>query len=114
MNLSEARDVIDMLAADPDASRVYGQPYETADGTTVVAVAKCRRRLGSRVDDPRNRLSAKPLGIFVVKDGKGSFVPAADATKIAMMGILVGLVSATLADAEGLPAHARAARMRYE
>ena len=94
MNLREARDVIDTLAADPDASRVYGEPYETADGTTIVPVAKLRRRSG---DDPRNQLSAKPLGIFVIKDGKGSFVPAADATKIAMMGILVGLVSATLA-----------------
>lgn len=94
MNLREARDVIDTLAADPDASRVFGEPYETPDGTTIVPVAKLRGRCG---DDSRNRLSAKPLGIFVVKDGKGSFVPAADATKIAMMGILVGLVSATLA-----------------
>jgi uncharacterized spore protein YtfJ len=97
MNLREARDVIDTMAADPDASRVFGQPYETADGTTVVPVAKLRSRFGPGVDDPRNRLNAKPLGIFVVKDGKGAFVPAADATKIAMMGILVGLVSATLA-----------------
>lgn len=93
MNLREARDVIDTLAADPDASRVFGEPYQTPDGTTIVPVAK-RHRAG---DDPRNRLGAKPLGIFVVKDGKASFVPAADATKIAMMGILVGLVSATLA-----------------
>jgi hypothetical protein len=85
MNLREAREVIDTLAVDPDASRVYAQPYETADGTTVVPVAKLR---GS---------SAKPLGIFVVKDGEAAFVPAPDATKIALMGILVGLVSATLA-----------------
>jgi hypothetical protein len=93
MNLREARDVIDTLAADPDASRVFGEPYQTPDGTTIVPVAK-RHRCG---DDARNRLGAKPLGIFVVKDGKASFVPAADATRIAMMGILVGLVSATLA-----------------
>jgi hypothetical protein len=85
MNLREARDVIDTLGTDPDASRVFGQPYETPDGTTVVPVAKQRGA------------NAKPLGIFAVKDGKASFVPAADATKIAMMGILVGLVSATLA-----------------
>ncbi len=97
MNLREARDVIDTPAADGDASRVFGQPYETADGTTVVPVAKLRSRSVPGVDDPRHRLSAKPLGIFVVKDGKASFVPAADATKIALMGILVGLVSATLA-----------------
>lgn len=97
MNLREAREVIDAAAADPDASRVYGQPYETADGTTVVPVAKFRGRPASGVDDPRNRLIAKPLGIFLVKDGKAAFVPATDATKLAMMGILVGLVSAALA-----------------
>ncbi len=42
MNLREAREVIDTLAADPDASRVFGQAYETADGTTVIPVAKLR------------------------------------------------------------------------
>ena len=82
MNLREAREAIDTVPVDPDASRVFGQPYETADGSTVVPVAKP---------------GGKPLGIFVVKDGKASFVPAVDAGRIAMMGILVGLVSATLA-----------------
>jgi len=82
MNLREAREVIDALPVDPDASRLFGEPYETADGSTVIPVAKP---------------GAKPLGIFVVKDGKATFVPAVDATRIAMMGILVGLVSAALA-----------------
>jgi hypothetical protein len=82
MNLREAREAIDTLAPDPDAARLFGQAYETADGSTVIPVAKP---------------GAKPLGIFVVKDGKASFVPAVDAGRIAMMGILVGLVSAALA-----------------
>lgn len=85
MNLREARDVIGTLAADPDAARVFGQPYDTADGTTVVPVASVRGA------------APKAAGVFVVKDGKASWVPAVDATKIALMGILVGLVSATLA-----------------
>jgi len=97
MNLREAREVIDTLAADPDASRVYGQPYETADGTTVIGAAKLRGRSAPGADDSRIRLSAKPIGIFVIKDGKASFVPSADATRIATMGILVGLVAAALA-----------------
>jgi len=97
VNLREAREAIDALAADPDASRLFGQPHETADGTTVIPVAKLRGRSARGVDDSRIRLGAKPLGIFVVKDGKASFVPAVDATPIAMMGILVGLVSAALA-----------------
>jgi hypothetical protein len=95
MNLREAREAIDTLAADPDASRVFGQPYETADGTTVVPVAKVRTA-SKPVGDSRFALGAKPLGVFVVKDGKASFVPAVDAGRIAMMGILVGLVSVAL------------------
>ncbi|HEX2284795.1 MAG TPA: hypothetical protein VHI10_08225 [Mycobacterium sp.] len=70
---------MDTLETTPDASRVYGQPFETADGTMVIPIA------------------AKPHGVFVVKDGRGTWVPAIDGTRIALMGILVGLVSATLA-----------------
>ena len=33
----------------------------------------------------------------MIKDGKAAFVPSPDVTRIAMMGILVGLVSAALA-----------------
>jgi hypothetical protein len=85
MNLREARETIGTVVPDADASRVYGEPYETADGTTVIPVAKVRG------------LSAKPVGVFVIKDGKASWQPAVDGERIAMMGILVGLVSATLA-----------------
>jgi hypothetical protein len=97
MNLREAREAIDTPAAESDASRLFGQAYETADGATVIPVARLRGRSAPGGDDPRIRLGAKPLGIFVVKDGKATFVPAVDAGRIAMMGILVGLVSAALA-----------------
>jgi hypothetical protein len=85
MNLREARQIIDGLEADPDDSRVFGQLHETADGTTVLPCTKMRRS------------GAKPAGVFAIKDGKVNFMPAVDAERIAMMGILVGLVSATLA-----------------
>lgn len=75
MNL---RDVRELRQAAPDAARVYGQAYDTADGATIVPVVR-------------------PVGVFVVKDGKATWQPAVDATRIALMGILVGLVSATLA-----------------
>jgi hypothetical protein len=80
MNLRDASELLDTL--ETDASRVYGQPYETADGTTVISVAKVR---------------GGALGVFVIKDGKAEWEPAVDATRVAMMGILVGLVSAALA-----------------
>jgi hypothetical protein len=85
MNLREARQVIGALETDPDAARAFGEVYEIADGTTVIPVTTVRG--GAR----------KPLGVFVVKDGKASWVLAIDAERIAMMGIVVGLVAATLA-----------------
>ena len=80
MNL---RDVAEMRGiVDHDASRVYGKPYETADGTTVITVA---------------RAGGGALGVFVVKDGGAKWQPAVDTTRIAVMGIVVGLVSSALA-----------------
>ena len=78
MNLREARQVIDSLDTDPNALAVFGQQYQTPDGATVIPVSK-------------------PVGVFVIKEGKPIWSPAADSTRIALMGILVGLVSAALA-----------------
>ena len=80
MNLRDAGELLNTL--ETDASRVYGQSYETADGTTVIPVAK---------------VGGGALGVFVVKDGKVKYEPAVDATRVAVMGILVGMVSAALA-----------------
>src|SRR3954451_5884156 len=78
MNLREARQVIDSLDSDPNALSMFGQQYQTPDGATVIPVSK-------------------PPGVFVIKDGRPIWSPAADGTRIALLGILVGLVSATLA-----------------
>src|SRR5262245_41363333 len=80
MDPQDAAKLLDSL--ETDATRVYGQPYQTADGTTIVPVTKLR---------------GGALGVFVIKDGNSKWEPAVDATKIALMGILVGLVSAALA-----------------
>jgi hypothetical protein len=61
-----------------DDPTVFGQQYQTPDGATVIPVAK-------------------PVGVFVVKDGAPVWSPATDGTRIALMGILVGLVATTLA-----------------
>lgn len=78
MNLREARHVVDSLDTNPDALSVFGQQYQTSDGATVIPVSK-------------------PVGVFVIKDGRPIWSPAVDGTRIALMGILVGLASATLA-----------------
>ena len=57
---------------------VFGQQYEMPDGATVIPVSK-------------------PVGVFVVKDGKPIWSPATDDTRIALMGILVGLIATLLA-----------------
>jgi len=70
-------DVLDQLPADGAAGRVYGEPYETADGATVIPVAK-------------------PVGVFVVRAGEASWVPAVDLNRIALIGVLTGLLAAVI------------------
>lgn len=82
---------------DAAAAQVYGQPYETVDGVTVVPVAKVRGRTKPGIPDADVRLAAKPVGVFVIKNGEATWVPALDSTRIALMGELIGLVAATFA-----------------
>lgn len=70
-----------------DDSLAYGQPYETSDGTTVITVTRTGGLLHS----------ARPVGAFVVHDGEVSWTPAVDATRIALMGELIGLLAAVIA-----------------
>jgi hypothetical protein len=70
---------------------VYGQPQQTADGSTVITVTKVRSRSGS--------LEASPVGVFVIHDGKPTWAPAVDGKRIALVGALRGLVAATAATA---------------
>lgn len=84
-------DALDSITADTaTTSRVFGDPYVTPDGATVIPVSRVRHR-------PDGRSQSRPLGIFVVKDGRPTWVPAMDSTRIALMGELIGLVAATLA-----------------
>lgn len=71
-----------------ESSTIYGQPYQTPDGATVITVARGPGRGGSR-----------PMGVFVIKNGQASWEPAVDVTRIAFIGVLTGLVAAALATA---------------
>lgn len=70
-----------------ESAPVYGEPFETADGAIVITVA--RRGVLSPV--------MRPAGIFVVRDSAATWVPVVDATRIALMGELIGLLSAVIA-----------------
>jgi len=65
--------------------RVYGEPYRMADGGTVITVAKVRAG------------NSTPVGVFVVHNGTARWVPAVDANRIALIGVITGLISAVLA-----------------
>lgn len=71
-------DVLDQLIVDPDAGRVYGEPYQTPDGATVIPVVK-------------------PLGVFVIRGGEASWVPAVNTNRIALIGVITGLLAAVIA-----------------
>ncbi len=64
---------------------VYGEPYRTADGGTVITVAKVRGG------------ATTPMGVFVVHAGTARWVPAVDTNRIALIGVITGLISAVLA-----------------
>jgi hypothetical protein len=65
--------------------RVYGEPYRMADGGTVITVARVRAG------------NSKPVGVFVVHDGTVRWVPAVDANRIALLGVMTGLLCGVIA-----------------
>jgi hypothetical protein len=80
-------DALDQLPTDHSVRRVYGEPYQTADGATVITVAKIRER---------GHFSAQPLGVFVIDGDRARFVPAVDGNRIALVGALTGLLAAVI------------------
>ncbi len=97
------RDALDAISTDGGATHVYSQPYETADGVTVIAAAKVRGKVhpvkanALEVASEEVAIHAKPLGVFVLRGGDVKWEPAIDATPIALIGVLTGFAAATLA-----------------
>ncbi|MEZ0354053.1 hypothetical protein [Mycobacterium sp. pR1184] len=70
-------DVLDQLPADRQPGRVYGAPFETTDGATVITVER-------------------PVGVFVIREGRATWVPAVNANRVALIGVLTGLLAAVI------------------
>jgi hypothetical protein len=70
-------ELLAQLPVDGSGQRVYGEPYQTPDGTTVILVTK-------------------PNGVFVIRGGEASWVPAVDANRIALIGVITGLLAAVI------------------
>ncbi|MFD7844076.1 hypothetical protein ACFV4K_14225 [Nocardia sp. NPDC059764] len=66
---------------------VFGEPYETSDGTTVITVTE------PGLFGPRAR------GMFVVSGGNVEWVCTANGERVALLGVLTGLIAATFATA---------------
>jgi uncharacterized spore protein YtfJ len=95
--LETIREAVDNASA----GRVFGTPF-TQDGVTVLPVAKVSGGggTGPKVEGQEASgsgggmgLSAKPLGVFVVKEGKVGWRPAVDINKIIMGGQIVAVVA---------------------
>jgi uncharacterized spore protein YtfJ len=75
---------LDELPTNGTRGRVYGEPYRTADGATVITVTKVRSG------------TATPVGVFVVQGDKSSWVPIVDANRVALIGVITGLLAAVI------------------
>jgi uncharacterized spore protein YtfJ len=76
--------------------RVYGDPIER-DGTTVIPVAKVRGGGGGGGDAENNGgggfgLTARPVGVFVIREGSVRWEPALDLNRIILGGQVVAIV----------------------
>ena len=77
--------------------RVYGDPIER-DGLTIVPTADVRGGGGGGGDAENNGgggfgLQARPVGIYIVKNGEVNWEPAVDVNRISIMGIVAGIVA---------------------
>ena len=97
------RDALDTMSADGRPTNVYSQPYENADGATIIMVARVRGKLRPSKHESADgsgdeiAVRARPVGVFVIRGDDVKWVPAVDATPIALVGVLTGLLAATLA-----------------
>jgi uncharacterized spore protein YtfJ len=80
------------------AKRVYSEPY-SQDGVTVIAAAAVRGGggMGQGESDREGGggmgLSARPVGAYVIRDGRVVWKPAFDFTRIVLRGQLIGFAA---------------------
>jgi uncharacterized spore protein YtfJ len=77
--------------------RVFGEPIER-DGALFVPTAKIRGGGGGGGDAEGNGgagfgLTAKPAGMYVIRDGKATWQPALDVNRVILGGQIVAIVA---------------------
>jgi uncharacterized spore protein YtfJ len=99
------------------ARRVYGDPIER-DGITVIPAARIRGGGGGRNGREGGRraggfrVNARPAGVYVIRDGKVSWMPALDVNRIVVGGQIIGMVVAAVALAVWRPRRSPLSRRR--
>src|SRR5688572_28564646 len=94
----DVQHLLSRITEDLTPKRVFGEPIER-DGVMLVPVARVRGgagggsggRDGEEGNGGGGGIDAKGLGVFVVKDGKVTWQPAVDVTKIAVSSQLLAL-----------------------
>ena len=80
--------------------RVYGDPIER-DEVLIIPAAAVKGGLGygggndgdgAQGGGGGSGVSARPVGVYRISDGNVTWVPAVDATRIALLGQMVGIV----------------------
>jgi uncharacterized spore protein YtfJ len=77
--------------------RVYGDPIER-DGITIIPAADVMGGGGGGSDSAENGgggfgMWARPVGVYVVRDGQVTWEPALDVSRIAIMGMVTAIVT---------------------
>ncbi|MFF0611439.1 hypothetical protein ACFYUD_22530 [Nocardia tengchongensis] len=80
------RERLNELSA-PSGTPIYGEPYQTPDGATVITVTE------------PGLFGPRPRGIFVISGGEAKWVCDANGERVALLGVLTGLVAAAFATA---------------
>ena len=92
--LSGARDTLTV-------NRVFGEPYEK-DGVTVIPAAAVRGGGGGGEGEDEQHaggmgggfgMSARPVGAYQIKGDEMTWIPAADVTRVIVVGQIVGIVT---------------------
>ncbi|WP_409436094.1 hypothetical protein [Mycobacterium sp. SMC-14] len=83
--------LLDHFSADAAANLVYGEPHQTPDGATVITAARVTASGPDGSD-----VTATPLGVVVIRGDRAKWVAVVDANRIALVGVLTGLLSAVI------------------
>jgi uncharacterized spore protein YtfJ len=80
--------------------QVFGEPFER-DGVAIIPAAVVRGGGGGGSGEDMNGnhgggggygLSARPVGAYQIKDGKVTWIPALDLTRVILVGQVIGIL----------------------